>query len=106
MNYLVQASFCSLFISICFSSFVFIKFFNKFDIRKSGILSIIISALTDGFIMQLFFIINNKFSYIRILDIFTRELSYKILYGFIIYEIIFVILSIKNDIQKEQILSL
>ena len=91
MNGLIEASFSSLFISICFSYFIFIKSCNKFDIRKAGILSIIASAITDGFIMKLFFIINNKLPYIRILDIFTRELSYKILYGFIIYEIFFIL---------------
>jgi hypothetical protein len=47
---------------------------------KSNFFSLSVAAIIDGLIMGLFFIVNNNFSYPRVLDIFSREVSYKIAY--------------------------
>lgn len=80
VNGLVFASFSSLMISMYWSSAVFQKLINKFGFVKSNALSLILSSVIDGSIMGIFFIVNNKFSHSRVLDIFSREVSYKIAY--------------------------
>jgi len=80
VNGLVFASFSSLMISMYCSSAVFQKLINKFGFVKSNALSLILSSVIDGSIMGIFFIVNNKFSHSRVLDIFSREVSYKIAY--------------------------
>ena len=92
VNGLIFASFSSLMISIYWSTSVFQKLTRKFSIVISNALSLIIAAIIDGFIMGLFFTLNKQFSYSRVLDIFSRELSYKMLYGFVASVIIFVVL--------------
>ena len=92
VNGLVFASFLSLMISMYWSNSVFQKLTSKFSIAISNALSLIIAAIIDGFIMGLFFTLNKQFSYSRVLDIFSRELSYKMLYGFAASAIIFVVL--------------
>lgn len=92
VNGLVFASFSSLMISMYWSASVFQKLTGKFNIVISNALSLVIASIIDGFIMGLFFGLNNQFSYSRILDIFSRELSYKMLYGFVASAIIFVVL--------------
>ncbi|NDE19235.1 MAG: hypothetical protein EB000_02175 [Alphaproteobacteria bacterium] len=44
--------------------------------------------------MGLFFVINNNFSYARIMDTFNRELSYKMFYGILASFLIFTIIKI------------
>ena len=92
VNGLVFASFSSLMISVYWSTSVFQKLTSKFSFVKSNALSFGLAAIIDGFIMGLFFTLNNQLSYSRVLDIFSRELSYKMLYGFIASAIIFVVL--------------
>ena len=92
VNGLVFASFLSLMISMYWSNSVFQKLTSKFSIAISNALSLVVASIIDGFIMGLFFILNNQFSYSRVLDIFSRELSYKMLYGFVASVIIFVVL--------------
>jgi hypothetical protein len=92
VNGLVFASLSSLMISMYWSNSVFQKLTLNFSIVISNALSLIMAAIIDGFIMALFFTLNNQFSYSRILDIFSRELSYKMLYGFVASAIIFVVL--------------
>ena len=92
VNGLVFASFLSLMISMYWSNSVFQKLTSKFSIAISNALSLVVASIIDGFIMGLFFILNNQFSYSRVLDIFSRELSYKMLYGFVASAIIFVVL--------------
>jgi hypothetical protein len=76
----------------------FAKFYSRFGFVVANALSLGIAAIIDGFIMRLFFTINNNFSYARIMDIFNKELSYKILYGLLASAIIFVALRLlKND---------
>ena len=89
VNGLVFASFLSLMISLYWSTSALQKFSSKFSFVVSNALSLIIAALIDGLIMTLFFVFNNNFTYSRILDIFSRELSYKIFYGFLASIIIF-----------------
>lgn len=96
VNGLVFASFSSLIISLYCSTFAFLKFRSRFSFVVANTLSLIVAAIIDGFIMGLFFTINNNFSYIRILDIFSRELSYKMIYGFIASVIILTTLKILN----------
>ena len=98
VNGLVVASFSSLMVSLYFSVSAFAKFYSRFGFVIANALSLCIAAIIDGFIMRLFFTINNNFSYARIMDIFSRELSYKILYGLLASAIIFVALRLlKND---------
>ena len=92
VNGLVFASFSSLMISMYWSTYVFQKLTSRLSLVMSNALSLIIAAIIDGFIMGLFFTLNKQFSYSRILDIFSRELSYKMLYGFVASAIIFVVL--------------
>lgn len=89
VNGLVLASFLSLMISLYWSTFALKRFYSQFSFVVSNALSLIIAALIDGLIMTLFFVFNNNFTYSRILDIFSRELSYKIFYGFLASIIIF-----------------
>ena len=98
VNGLVVASFSSLIISLYFSTSALTRFYSRFGFVIANALSLGIAAIIDGFIMRLFFTINNNFSYARIMDIFNRELSYKILYGLLASAIIFVALRLlKND---------
>ena len=98
VNGLVVASFSSLMVSLYFSVSAFAKFYSRFGFVVANALSLGIAAIIDGFIMRLFFTINNNFSYARIMDIFNKELSYKILYGLLASAIIFVALRLlKND---------
>jgi len=85
-------------VSLYFSVSAFAKFYSRFGFVIANALSLCIAAIIDGFIMRLFFTINNNFSYARIMDIFNKELSYKILYGLLASAIIFVALRLlKND---------
>lgn len=98
VNGLVVASFSSLIISLYFSTSALTRFYSRFGFVIANALSLGIAAIIDGFIMRLFFTINNNFSYARIMDIFNKELSYKILYGLLASAIIFVALRLlKND---------
>ena len=98
VNGLVVASFSSLIISLYFSTSALTRFYSRFGFVIANALSLGIAAIIDGFIMRLFFTINNNFSYARIMDIFSRELSYKILYGLLASAIIFFALKLlKND---------
>lgn len=83
INGLVLVSFSSVMISFYWSTSVFQKLASKFSFVKSNALSFVLAAIIDGLIMGLFFIVNNNFSYPRVFDIFSRELLYKMMYGFI-----------------------
>jgi len=93
VNGLVFASFTSVMISMYWSASFFQKLIAKFSFAKSNFISLSIGSVIDGFIMGIFFVINNNFSYGRIADIFTREVSYKIMYGFIASALIAVVLN-------------
>lgn len=80
VNGLVLTSFLSLLISMYFSTAVLQKLTDKLCFMKANALSIILASVIDGFIMGVFFILNNQFSYSRVIDIFIREVSYKIIY--------------------------
>ena len=98
VNGLVVASFSSLIISLYFSTSALTRFCSRFGFAVANVLSLGIAAIIDGFVIGLFFVINNNFSYARIMDIFNRELSYKILYGLLASAIIFFALKLlKND---------
>jgi hypothetical protein len=92
VNGLVFASLSSIMISMYWSTSVFQKLTSKFSIVTSNALSLVVATVIDGFVMGLFFSLNNNFSYERILDIFSRELSYKLIYGFIASAIILFVL--------------
>jgi len=94
VNGLIFASFTSVMISMYWSASFFQKLIAKFSFAKSNFISLLIGSVIDGFIMGIFFVINNNFSYGRIADIFTREVSYKIMYGFIASALIAVVLNI------------
>jgi hypothetical protein len=98
VNGLVVASFSSLMVSLYFSTSALTRFYSRFGFVIANALSLGIAAIIDGFIMRLFFTINHNFSYARIMDIFNRELSCKILYGLLASAIIFFALKLlKND---------
>ena len=98
INGLVFASFSSVMISIYWSASVFQKLESRFSFVISNALSIAVGAIIDGFVMGLFFTINNNFSYTRVLDIFTREVSYKMIYGLAISAVMMATLNIfKNN---------
>ena len=94
VNVLVIASFSSLIVSLYFSSSALTRFYSRFGFVITNALSLGIAAIIDGFIMGLFFVINNNFSYARIMDTFNRELSYKMFYGILASFLIFTIIKI------------
>jgi hypothetical protein len=95
---LVVASFSSLIISLYFSASAFVGFYSRLGFVIANATSLGIAAIIDGFIMSLFFTMNNNFSYTRIMDIFNRELSCKILYGLLASAIIFIaLMPLKNN---------
>ena len=94
VNSLVIASFSSLIVSLYFSSSALTRFYSRFGFVITNALSLGIAAIIDGFIMGLFFVINNNFSYARIMDTFNRELSYKMFYGILASFLIFTIIKI------------
>jgi hypothetical protein len=81
VNGLAVASFSSLIIYLYFSVYAFARFYSRFGFVIANAISLGIAAIIDGFVMGLFFFINNNFSYSRIMDIFSRELSYKMFDG-------------------------
>jgi hypothetical protein len=91
VNGLVVASFSSLIISLCFSVSAFVRFYSRSGFVIANALSLAIAAIIDGCVMSLFFVINNNFSYARIMDIFSRELSYKMFYGVLASILIFAV---------------
>ena len=97
VNGLVFASFLSLITSLYFSTSAFTRFYSRFGFVIANVLSLGIAAIIDGFVMGLFFVINNNFSYARIMDIFNRELSYKMFYGLVASLLIF---SVTRILQK------
>ena len=102
VNGLVFASFSSLMVSLYFSTSAFLKFYDKFGFVLSNALALIIAALIDGLVMGLFFTINSNLTYSRILDIFSRESSYKMFYGFLTSAIMVAILKIlRNHIKAK-----
>ena len=94
VNGLVVASFSSLMVSLYFSTSALTRFCSRFGFAVANVLSLGIAAIIDGFIMRLFFTINNNFSYARIMDVFNRELSYKILYGLVVSFLIFAVIKV------------
>ena len=94
VNGLVIASFLSLIISLYFSVSAFARFYSKFGFVVTNGLALIIAAIIDGFVMGLFFTINNNFTYSRMLDIFSRELAYKTFYGVLGSAIIFAVIKV------------
>lgn len=98
VNGIVVASFTSLMISMYWSASVFQTLRSKFNAMTSNALSFAAGTLIDGFIMGLFFIANNNFSYEKILDIFIKECSYKLTYGLVASAMIAVALyMLKNN---------
>ena len=100
VNGLVCASFISLMISMYLSNSVFQKLTGKFNFVIASAVSLALAAVIDGLIMSLFFALNNHFTYARVLDIFSRELSYKMLYGLVATAILFVILKMFETRKK------
>lgn len=96
VNGLVFASLASVMISMYWSTSVFQRLTSKFSFVTSNALSLIVAAVIDGVVMGLFFALNNNFSYVRVLDIFSRELSYKMLYGFAASIILFAVFKAIN----------
>jgi len=103
VNSLATASFSSVMISMYWSATVFQKLEDKCVVSISTPLSLAVGALIDGLVMGLFFIMNNNFSYERVLDIFIREVSYKILYAFVAFVIIATTLNIVKNNQKQRV---
>jgi hypothetical protein len=72
----------------------FARFYSRFGFVVTNGLALIIAAIIDGFVMGLFFTINNNFTYSRMLDIFSRELAYKTFYGVLGSAIIFAVIKV------------
>jgi len=83
VNGLVFASFSSVMVSMYWLVSIFQMLRRKYNFVISNALSLGVAALIDGLIMGVFFIINNGFTYAKILNIFKRELFYKGLYGLV-----------------------
>lgn len=103
INGLVVASFCSLMTASYWSSLVFQNLRKKYFFLLANFISIMVAAIVDGFVMGLFFLINNKFPLLRIVDIFVKEISYKTIYGltasiilFILFKIFILIIRARN----------
>lgn len=92
VNGLVFVSFSSLMISMYWSTSIFQKLTSKFNFVISNALSLMSAAIIDGVIMSIFFIFNNYFSYSRILNIFSKELSYKMMYALTVSAIMLFVL--------------
>jgi len=91
VNGLVVASFSSLMVSLYFSTSALTRFCSRFGFAVANVLSLGIAAIIDGFVIGLFFVINNNFSYARIINIFSKELSYKMFYGLVVSFLIFAV---------------
>ena len=91
VNGLVVASFSSLMVSLYFSTSTLTRFCSRFGFAVANVLSLGIAAIIDGFVIGLFFVINNNFSYARIINIFSKELSYKMFYGLVVSFLIFAV---------------
>lgn len=94
VNGLVVASFSSLMVSLYFSTSALTRFCSRFGFAVANVLSLGIAAIIDGFVIGLFFVINNNFSYARIINIFSKELSYKMFYGTLAFILIFAVIKI------------
>jgi hypothetical protein len=97
INGLICVSFSSLMISMYCSVSIFQKLIGRFNFIVSNALSLISAAIIDGVIMGIFFTFNTHFSYLRILDIFGRELSYKMMYAFTAFVIMYLILKMSKN---------
>ena len=98
VNGLVFVSFSSLMISMYCTALVFEKLSITLNFIMSNALSISLAAIIDGFIMALFFLTKKEFSYTRVLDIFNKEVSYKIMYLLVASVIISMALNVlKNN---------
>lgn len=101
VNGLVCTSFLSLIISLYFSLSTFVKFYDRFGFVIANALSLGKAAIIDGFVMGLFFVINNNCSYTRIMDILNRELYYKIFYGAFASILIFIVTRILQKVRQD-----
>jgi len=98
INGLVLASFSSVMISFYWSTLIFQKMQENFSFAKSNFLSLVFASILDGFVMGVFFLINNNFTYARIIEIFAEEVSFKVFYGFIASALIaFTLNALKNN---------
>ena len=93
INGLVLASFSSVMISLYWSALIFHKMQSNFSFVKSNFFSLSVAAIIDGLVMGIFFVINNNFTYARIIEIFAKEVSFKVMYGFIASVLIAIILN-------------
>ena len=66
---------------------------SNFSFVKSNFFSLSVAAIIDGLVMGIFFVINNNFTYARIIEIFAKEVSFKVMYGFIASVLIAIILN-------------
>jgi len=101
INGMIAASYCSLLVSLYWSSTVFASLKDKVSIAYSAFVSLVLAAVIDGFVMSMFYAINNKFSYARILDILTREVSYKALYAMLACAIIAYVMKVSSKQIRE-----
>jgi len=98
INGLVVASFSSLMISMYCTVSVFQNLSSKLNFMMSNALSISLGAIIDGLIMTIFFVIKKDLSYTRVLDIFAKELSYKMMYLLVASAMISIALNVlKNN---------
>lgn len=93
MNGLVFASFVSVIISLYWSTLIFKKMLNRIGLVRANFISLFLAAIIDGFVMGIFFVINNNFIYTRIAEIFAKEVSFKVMYGVIASMLMAVILN-------------
>lgn len=90
---LVFASLTSSMVAIYWSTNIFTKLQNRLGFAFANIIAISVAAVIDGIVMGSYFIVNNNFSYSRILEIFSKEVFFKILYTVIASAIISIVLS-------------
>lgn len=77
---LTFASLAALGIASYWSVSIFRKSSNKFSFSMANAISMTVASVIDGFVMGAFFILNNHFTFAKVLDIFIREISWKIMY--------------------------
>lgn len=82
-NGLVFASLTSSLISIYWSTNIYKALGSKMGLCVANIISISSAAIIDGLIMGSYFAINNNVSFFRILEIFSKEVGYKIIFAII-----------------------
>jgi hypothetical protein len=85
---LVAISLASLWISIFFSVNILSFLVNKFNFIVSSLIALVISSTIDVIIVSI--VVCNTIPYFNLIDILSKEIIYKLVYGIIIHAIMLI----------------